>query len=91
MGYIAPVTNYQYNQYAERELNNDYDPYHFKAIMRTGPTVNERLQQSSSKTISNKKTLKREKVALEKVKNHLIVDAIYGELTGKGQHFNEMV
>lgn len=34
MGYILPVTNYQYMQYAEREVGIDYDPYQIGKISR---------------------------------------------------------
>ncbi|WP_079508137.1 hypothetical protein [Mesobacillus jeotgali] len=34
MGYILPVTNYQYIQYAEREIGLDYDPYMINRVNR---------------------------------------------------------
>ncbi|ESU32682.1 hypothetical protein G3A_10085 [Bacillus sp. 17376] len=34
MGYILPVTNYQYIQYAEREIGTDYDPFQINEIAR---------------------------------------------------------
>ena len=34
MGYILPVTNYQYIQYAEREVRTEYDPFHIGRISR---------------------------------------------------------
>ena len=34
MGYILPVTNYQYIQYAEREIGTDYDPFQIRKISR---------------------------------------------------------
>lgn len=34
MGYILPVTNYQYIQYAEREIGTDYDPFMIQKISR---------------------------------------------------------
>ncbi|MCM3663083.1 hypothetical protein M3204_01610 [Mesobacillus subterraneus] len=34
MGYILPVTNYQYIQYAEREIGTDYDPFQIGRISR---------------------------------------------------------
>jgi hypothetical protein len=34
MGYILPVTNYQYIQYAEREIGTDYDPFQINKIAR---------------------------------------------------------
>lgn len=34
MGYILPVTNYQYMQYAEREVGLDYDPFQIGRISR---------------------------------------------------------
>ncbi|RSD29439.1 hypothetical protein [Mesobacillus subterraneus] len=34
MGYILPVTNYQYIQYAEREIGTDYDPFLIGKVSR---------------------------------------------------------
>jgi hypothetical protein len=34
MGYILPVTNYQYIQYAERETGTDYDPFLIGKVSR---------------------------------------------------------
>jgi hypothetical protein len=34
MGYILPVTNYQYIQYAEREIGTDYDPFQIQRVSR---------------------------------------------------------
>jgi hypothetical protein len=34
MGYILPVTNYQYIQYAEREIGIDYDPFQINKIAK---------------------------------------------------------
>lgn len=34
MGYILPVTNYQYMQYAEREVGLDYDPFQIVKVPR---------------------------------------------------------
>ncbi|MEW8971513.1 hypothetical protein [Mesobacillus jeotgali] len=34
MGYILPVTNYQYIQYAEREIGTDYDPFQIQKVSR---------------------------------------------------------
>lgn len=34
MGYILPVINYQYSQYAEREIGLDYDPYMIQGMNR---------------------------------------------------------
>lgn len=34
MGYILPVTNYQYIQYAEREIGTDYDPFMIQKVSR---------------------------------------------------------
>jgi hypothetical protein len=34
MGYILPVTNYQYIQYAEREIGLDYDPFMINSVNR---------------------------------------------------------
>lgn len=34
MGYILPVTNYQYIQYAEREIGTEYDPFMIQRVSR---------------------------------------------------------
>ncbi|MFO1445578.1 hypothetical protein KDN24_20745 [Bacillus sp. Bva_UNVM-123] len=89
MGYIAPVTNYQYQQYTERVISKRYDPYRFVPISTIKPPVNPREyirdEQKSflSKPHQNNNFRNQQR-------NHF-VENIYSEITGIGRFYNESV
>lgn len=87
VGYIAPITHYQYSQYAEREIIKKYDPYLFVPLKPIKPTVNPPESQSSNGPVhfqNFKKTSKKyQTVSNEKI------DKLYGELTGKGLLYSD--
>jgi hypothetical protein len=89
MGYIAPMTNYQYTQYAERDVTNHYDPYHITPINRTKPLMNTNPNQS--KGVRAEKLNKQKRSSVKKLSKESAIGAIYSELTGKGRYFNECV
>lgn len=87
MGYIAPVNNYQYDQYAERVISKRYNPYHFVPIGKIKPLGNPRennhheqpfhLRNTSEGKINQPK---------RKIQSH---EKIYSEMTGVGRLYNE--
>lgn len=90
MGYIAPVTNYQYSQYSERSVKR-YDPFYFIPVSRVSPTVIQNpYQQRSIHDIQMKKMDKGRNLNKKKVQSSQI-EKTYGELTGKGMYFSECI
>ena len=87
LGYIAPVNNYQYQQYAERVLSKRYNPYQFVPIRTIKPLGNPREfnyhDQQSHLSGSSQKTSPQMK---QKEQSH---ETIYSEITGVGRFYNE--
>ncbi len=87
LGYIAPVNNYQYQQYAERVGSKRYNPYQFVPISTIKPLGNPREfshqeqpfhhSNSSQETIHQMKQIK---------PSH---EKIFSEITGVGKFYNE--
>ena len=91
MGYIAPVPNYQYSQYAEREVNHKYDPFRFVPIDPTKLISNGNQSIPLNRESRTKTNHKHTAAAIKKVKSQKVIDRIYSEITGKGAFFNESV
>lgn len=86
MGYIIPVNQYQYSQYADREVIKRYDPYRFVPIKPIKPPVNPPdLQQHRPIPIHNFKKTVRKNPQIQ----HKKVERLYGELTGKGLLYSD--
>lgn len=89
LGYIAPVNNFQYQQYAERVASKRYNPYHFVPISTIKPLENPRefthqeqqFHLGSSSQETNRK-INPKKQSIEK---------IYSEITGIGRFYNEYI
>lgn len=93
MGYILPVTNYQYIQYAEREFRIKYDPYRFVPVNKmTAPSNSKEykhplpldIRKNMDKTITFQRLEHTEHIRKK-------ADKAYGKLTGKGLYFSECV
>ncbi|WP_449622514.1 hypothetical protein [Robertmurraya sp. Marseille-Q9965] len=91
MGYVAPIPNFQYSQYAERELENGYDPFRIIPVGRTKPAANARLNQAREKEMIQMKQIKKKRSAVPKTSSRSMAEKIYSELTGKGKYFNECI
>ncbi|WP_313804556.1 hypothetical protein [Cytobacillus sp.] len=95
MGYIAPVTNYQYSQYAERVVNKGYNPYRFVPINRIKPLTNPR--EYNQPTLEGQTlAIKKSKSVQEKLDNRSSdrkarIEKLQSLLTGKGIFYNESV
>ncbi|MCM3707088.1 MULTISPECIES: hypothetical protein [Cytobacillus] len=88
MGYILPVTSYQYNQYAERENGTKYDPFRLIPVARISAQSNPKtfhhtlpldVQRRFSKSNTQEQTENKTRTAGKKA------DDIYEDLTGKGR------
>ncbi|MBP2241205.1 hypothetical protein J2Z40_001767 [Cytobacillus eiseniae] len=87
MGYIAPVTNYQYTQYAERVISKRYDPYRFVPIDRIKHLANR--QDFNHPFLFKDPNPHQESKVSKKMYKEQPTDKIYSEITGKGRYFSE--
>ncbi|PAE25208.1 MULTISPECIES: hypothetical protein [Bacillaceae] len=94
MGYILPVTSYQYNQYAEREIGTKYDPFRLVPVPRISAQSNEKafrhelpldFQRRSTKSINKEREDTQTRNTRKKA------EETYGELTGKGRFISECI
>jgi hypothetical protein len=88
MGYIAPVPNYQYMQYAEREANKDYDPFTFMPINRIRPLANKDQQPDD---INNDNNMLKYSDRKRLRKDDTVTAEFLADITGKGKYINEYV
>lgn len=92
MGYIAQVTNFQYDQYAERVVSKKYDPYRFVPIDKIKPPVNPGkyfhpdLQPNTYNRMNPKE---HQELGKDQNIEKLRFEKLYGELTGIGRHYSE--
>lgn len=95
MGYIIPVTNYQYIQYAEREIRTEYDPFHIGRISRIrkeDPVEeghDEAVVHEEAATPANR-SFRMDKIYKKNV-NPVLVSKTYAEITGKGKYYSESI
>ncbi|MDG5473018.1 hypothetical protein P6709_14785 [Jeotgalibacillus sp. ET6] len=96
MGYIAPVNNYQYQQYAERDVIKDYDPFYLTPVQRVSPyrssgEESENLQ-SKDKELHANRTLHEADSGTSKVPDEKFLSMhVIPKYTGKGRLFNASV
>jgi len=89
MGYIAPITNYQYQQYAERVISKRYNPYQFVPISTIKALINpEVFDDHNEKPFINKPT---QKITVKIKPEEKTIEKIYSEITGIGSLYNEFV
>jgi hypothetical protein len=92
MGYIAPIPQHQYKQYAEREMTKGYDPFKFVPITKIN--IKSKLVQKENSRLQQKFSRKEKYPAFvnEKIKQVPSTSPDFlSELTGKGQFFHEYV
>jgi len=99
MGYIAPVNNYQYQQYAERVTMKDYNPYYLTPVNRITPydQTNKDFQDRLEREL-NMLDQKEEDIQMRRSESSFdqssipsIPPHIIPKYTGKGRHFNESI
>jgi|GEM_PF-2069556 len=90
MGYIMPVTNYQYNDYQKRVIEDKEDPIHierpFKVVLETQyeEIVDEHKSQERIELTEARKPL-------NYGRNNMMYSKAIANITGKGQLFSEGV
>lgn len=90
MGYIMPVTNYQYNDYQKRVIEDKKDPIHierpFKVVLETQheEIVDEHRRKEKIELTEARKPFKY-------TANHMMYGKAAARITGKGQLFSEGV
>lgn len=98
MGYIAPVNNHQYQQYAERLTMKGYDPYYLTPVNRITPfrRSNEEFQDHLEReldSVDEREEKKQNRVTrcINLASNPSIPPHIIPKFTGKGQYFNQSI
>lgn len=93
MGYILPVTNFQYMQYAERENGTDYDPFHIGKISRIKKEdpVDSKFDQALSRMQKAATDHPMTDRIYKKRVNPVLVSQTYADVTGKGKHYSESI
>jgi hypothetical protein len=93
MGYILPVTNFQYMQYAEREIGTVYDPFHIGKISRI--KKEDPVEKSEDQALSRMQKAAADHARMDRIYkkrvNPVLVSQTYAELTGKGKHYSESI
>ncbi|MEK3855451.1 hypothetical protein [Cytobacillus sp. FSL H8-0458] len=94
MGYILPVTSYQYNQYAEREIGTKYDPFRFVPVARISAQSNAKafrheLPLDMQRRLTKSNTQERAEAQTRTISKK--AEQTYGELTGKGRFISECI
>lgn len=90
MAYIPPISNNQYEQYAEREMKKDMNPFHIGHITRTNAAAGQ-PNATLSRGMTLKKTMKKKRSSILRVKQNRVNEATLSEVTGKGRYFNESI
>lgn len=91
MGYILPITQYQYQEYQNRVTKKRQDPYYieqpYKVIL---DTKTKELKEGKAWEDGNGNPVENgndKQLQFEKPNN----EKLYAKLTGKGRHFSESI
>lgn len=91
MGYILPVTNYQYSQYVQRDVGSDQHPFQLlpvARINREGNILNPfQAISEGNRFMDYSKASGKSKSAV----NQKAIADTYAEITGTGKHFSKTV
>lgn len=94
MGYILPVTNYQYIQYAEREIRTEYDPFligRISRIRKEDPVQEGQDEAAVHQEAAMPDRSFRMNQIYKKSVNPVLVSKTYAEITGKGKYYSESI
>ncbi|MRH43410.1 hypothetical protein GH741_12040 [Aquibacillus halophilus] len=85
MGYILPVSTYQYEQYHTRSVKQEQDPFPIERLHKTQlsmmyNSMKQQEQQSSGRNLYVPSNIHKS-----------ATDKIYADLTGLGRYFNEKI
>ncbi|ASN06494.1 hypothetical protein [Virgibacillus necropolis] len=88
MGYILPITHFQYQDYQNRVIKSDQDPFYiehpYKVTLDTKSREMEDREDVLKNGGSSKNNSHYEPMHVEEPKS----EKLYEKLTGKGQHFS---
>lgn len=91
MGYILPITHYQYQDYQNRVTQKGQDPYHiekpYKVILDTKSREMDENEDTHENAKSGKSDFLYQPISNEEPKREKIIS----EITGKGQLFSESI
>lgn len=90
MAFIEPVPNYQYGQYADRDLKTKGGAKHPNPVAATNPLQNPPQYHLDRKERAGGRRLKAERIAVEKARKRDPEELknICRDLTGKGIHID---
>jgi len=83
MGYILPLTNYQYEQYVRQDLSLKEKSFKSEKINAPAAVSTTYENERQYLAASNKQEFSK--------RGREGADKLFAELTGKGQNFNELV
>ncbi|WP_028782088.1 hypothetical protein [Thalassobacillus devorans] len=90
MGYILPVTMYQYDDYQERTVKPKESPFQYSSVHKV--TWDTRQLHTRANDKINKKTFHKKKKLHGPDDIHAAYpEKVYSDLTGKGRHFSETI
>lgn len=94
MGYILPITHYQYTQYANRTIRTNDSPFVLLPVVKS--SLEKKLHDNENRELldfSNELKEKQTIDALTKKSTHTddSINYLLAEITGKGRHFNEFI
>lgn len=87
MVYIPSVKNNQYDDYTERLIKKDYDPYYIGSVSRTNAAAG----NADSQEVKTKKIFKKKRTSIKKARLMRMNGRMISEITGKGMYFDEQV
>lgn len=90
MGYILPVSMYQYDDYQERTIKPKESPFHYANVHKV-TLDNRQLQMRNNDKIGKKVLNKNSKLHAPDDIHAAYSEKVYSELTGKGRHFSETI
>lgn len=91
MGYILPITNFQSQDYHNRVIKSELDPYYiehpYKVVLDTKSREMDDRENTQKYAKPLKSTYYYHPIQTENPKS----EKLYAKLTGKGRHFSESI
>lgn len=92
MGYILPITNFQYQEYQNRVTQKKQDPYFIEKPYKVVLDTKSRELDDEKDTQRNGKTFDTNYYYKPMMQTETPKDEyLYAKLTGKGRHFSESI
>ncbi|WP_404451761.1 hypothetical protein LG329_15670 [Virgibacillus necropolis] len=91
MGYILPITHFQYQDYQNRVTKKDQDPYYIEHPYKVILDTKSREMEAEEETRNNGKPFKPNYYYKPMHTEDPMNEKMYSKLTGKGLHFSETI